>query len=72
MFLNELEEILEATQVTEFELCMVPLFHQIAQCLSSSYFQVQVSSTYRFCNCYMNLTACVCLGSGTGSILMEQ
>jgi len=42
MFLNELEEILEATQLTEFERCMVPLSRQIAQCLSSSHFQVQL------------------------------
>ena len=42
MFLNELEEILESTQGTEFERCMVPLSRQIAQCLSSSHFQVVV------------------------------
>ncbi|OMO81412.1 Protein phosphatase 2A, regulatory B subunit, B56 [Corchorus olitorius] len=40
MFLSELEEILEATQPAEFQRCMVPLFHQIARCLSSSHFQV--------------------------------
>ncbi|CAI0425746.1 unnamed protein product [Linum tenue] len=40
MFLNELEEVLEATQSQEFQRCMVPLFHQIARCLSSSHFQV--------------------------------
>ncbi|XP_068657026.1 serine/threonine protein phosphatase 2A 57 kDa regulatory subunit B' theta isoform-like [Aristolochia californica] len=40
MFLGELEEVLEATQPAEFQRCMVPLFHQIAHCLSSSHFQV--------------------------------
>ncbi|KAK8485528.1 hypothetical protein V6N13_090448 [Hibiscus sabdariffa] len=40
MFLNELEEILEATQPPEFQRCMVPLFRQIARCLNSLHFQV--------------------------------
>ncbi|XP_043724468.1 serine/threonine protein phosphatase 2A 57 kDa regulatory subunit B' theta isoform-like [Telopea speciosissima] len=40
MFLGELEEVLEATQPQEFQRCMVPLFRQIARCLSSSHFQV--------------------------------
>ncbi|KAK6155256.1 hypothetical protein DH2020_009504 [Rehmannia glutinosa] len=39
MFLGELEEVLEATQPPEFQRCMVPLFCQIARCLSSSHFQ---------------------------------
>jgi serine/threonine-protein phosphatase 2A regulatory subunit B' len=42
MFLEELQEILEATQLTEFQRCMVPLFHQIARCLTSSQFQVNI------------------------------
>ncbi|KAF8090652.1 hypothetical protein N665_0470s0017 [Sinapis alba] len=50
MFLNELEEILEATQVTEFERCMVPLSRQIAQCLSSSHFQVAERALYLWNN----------------------
>ncbi|XP_072950494.1 serine/threonine protein phosphatase 2A 59 kDa regulatory subunit B' gamma isoform-like [Typha angustifolia] len=40
MFLGEMEEVLEATQPGEFQRCMVPLFRQIARCLSSSHFQV--------------------------------
>ncbi|RAL46914.1 unnamed protein product [Cuscuta campestris] len=40
MFLGELEEVLEATQLPEFQRCMVPLFRQIGRCLSSSHFQV--------------------------------
>ncbi|KAK9119989.1 hypothetical protein Scep_018082 [Stephania cephalantha] len=42
MFLGELEEVLEATQPAEFQRCMVPLFRQIARCMSSSHFQVSV------------------------------
>lgn len=40
LFLGELEEVLEATQATEFQRCMVPLFRQIARCLNSPHFQV--------------------------------
>ncbi|MCL7024228.1 hypothetical protein MKW94_010082 [Papaver nudicaule] len=40
LFLNELEEVLEATQSPEFQRCMVPLFRQIGRCLNSSHFQV--------------------------------
>ncbi|KAF7017030.1 hypothetical protein CFC21_030529 [Triticum aestivum] len=40
MFLGELEEVLEATQLAEFQRCMVPLFHQIASSMNSSHFQV--------------------------------
>ena len=40
MFLSELEEVLEATQMPEFQRCVVPLFSQIARCLNSSHFQV--------------------------------
>ncbi|XP_021893831.1 serine/threonine protein phosphatase 2A 59 kDa regulatory subunit B' eta isoform-like [Carica papaya] len=50
MFLSELEEILEATQPAEFERCMVPLFRQIARCLSSSHFQVAERALYLWNN----------------------
>uniref|UniRef100_A0A2P2JEX4 Serine/threonine protein phosphatase 2A regulatory subunit n=2 Tax=Rhizophora mucronata TaxID=61149 RepID=A0A2P2JEX4_RHIMU len=40
MFLNELEEVLDSTRQPEFRRCMVPLFQQIASCLSSLHFQV--------------------------------
>ncbi|KAG5253241.1 hypothetical protein OIU76_020942 [Salix suchowensis] len=40
LFLGELEEVLEATQSAEFQRSMVPLFRQIARCLTSSHFQV--------------------------------
>ena len=48
MFLTELEEVLEATQPAEFQRCMLPLFRQIARCLSSSHFQVM--TTYSLTN----------------------
>ncbi|XP_010531427.1 PREDICTED: serine/threonine protein phosphatase 2A 57 kDa regulatory subunit B' theta isoform-like [Tarenaya hassleriana] len=50
MFLNELEEVLEATQPPEFQRCMVPLFRQIARCLSSSHFQVAERALYLWNN----------------------
>lgn len=40
LFIGELEEVLEATQPSEFQRCMVPLFRQIARCLNSPHFQV--------------------------------
>jgi serine/threonine-protein phosphatase 2A regulatory subunit B' len=40
MFLSEIEEILEATSMVEFQKCMVPLFRRIAHCINSSHFQV--------------------------------
>lgn len=42
MFLNELEEVLEATQPPEFQRCMVPLFRRVARCLNSLHFQVTI------------------------------
>ncbi|XP_077250483.1 serine/threonine protein phosphatase 2A 59 kDa regulatory subunit B' eta isoform-like isoform X2 [Tasmannia lanceolata] len=46
MFLGELEEVLESTQLAEFQRCMVPLFHQIDCCLNSSHFQTWSSTFY--------------------------
>ncbi|KAK9741769.1 hypothetical protein RND81_03G126900 [Saponaria officinalis] len=40
MFLGELEEILEATNMLEFQKVMVPLFSRISCCINSSHFQV--------------------------------
>jgi len=42
LFLGELEEILEATQPSEFQKCMVPVFCQVARCFNSSHFQVNI------------------------------
>ncbi|KAL4378512.1 hypothetical protein GQ457_02G041560 [Hibiscus cannabinus] len=40
LFLGELEEVLEAMQSAEFQLCMVPMFRQIARCVNNPNFQV--------------------------------
>lgn len=40
MFLSELEEVLEMSNMVEFQKIMVPLFRRIACCLNSSHFQV--------------------------------
>jgi len=50
MFLNELEEILDVLEPGEFQTVMVPLFRQLAKCVSSPHFQVSVASDtlYRY------------------------
>jgi len=40
LFLNELEEVLEASTATEVTKMLVPLFAQVAKCISSPHFQV--------------------------------
>ncbi|KAE8675904.1 Serine/threonine protein phosphatase 2A 57 kDa regulatory subunit B' iota isoform [Hibiscus syriacus] len=40
MFISELEEILEMTNMVEFQKIMVPVFRRIACCLKSSHYQV--------------------------------
>jgi serine/threonine-protein phosphatase 2A regulatory subunit B' len=40
MFLSEIEEVLEATNMAEFQKCMVPLFQRLAHSINSSHFQV--------------------------------
>ena len=44
MFLNELEEIVDVLEPAEFQKIMVPLFSQVAKCVSSSHFQVGTNS----------------------------
>lgn len=41
MFLNELEEILDVIEPAEFQKVMIPLFKQLARCVSSPHFQVR-------------------------------
>lgn len=41
MFLNEIEEILDVIEPSEFVKIEGPLFTQIARCVSSSHFQVR-------------------------------
>ncbi|KAJ4895855.1 Serine/threonine protein phosphatase 2A 57 kDa regulatory subunit B' epsilon isoform [Raphanus sativus] len=40
LYLGELEEVLDVTEPSEFQHCVVPLFTQIGKCLNSSHFQV--------------------------------
>lgn len=40
MFLNELEEILDVMDASEFRKIIKPLFTQLAKCVSSQHFQV--------------------------------
>lgn len=50
MFLNELEEILDVIEPSEFVKVMEPLFRQLAKCVSSPHFQVRTSQrTKIFC-----------------------
>lgn len=41
MFLNELEEILDVIEPSEFVKVQEPLFRQLAKCVSSPHFQVK-------------------------------
>ncbi|XP_078591666.1 serine/threonine-protein phosphatase 2A 56 kDa regulatory subunit gamma isoform-like isoform X1 [Branchiostoma floridae x Branchiostoma japonicum] len=53
MFLNELEEILDVIEPSEFQKVMVPLFRQLAQCVSSPHFQVAERALYYWNNEYI-------------------
>ncbi|ORE13917.1 serine/threonine-protein phosphatase 2A regulatory subunit gamma isoform [Rhizopus microsporus] len=58
MFLNELEEILDVTESSEFQKIMVPLFVKLRQCVSSTHFQVAERALYFWNNDYIvNLMA---------------
>lgn len=46
MFLNELEEILDVIEPSEFSKVMEPLFRQLAKCVSSPHFQVRLTSPF--------------------------
>uniref|UniRef100_A0A915P575 Serine/threonine protein phosphatase 2A regulatory subunit n=1 Tax=Meloidogyne floridensis TaxID=298350 RepID=A0A915P575_9BILA len=52
MFLNELEEILDVIEPTEFKKVMIPLFYQLARCVSSPHFQVAERALYFWNNEY--------------------
>jgi len=41
MFINEVEDIFEVMEAPEFYKIQVPLFQQLAKCVSSPHFQVQ-------------------------------
>ncbi len=53
MFLNELEEILDVIEPVEFQKIMVPLFKQLARCVSSPHFQVAERALYYWNNEYI-------------------
>ncbi|MFH4973828.1 hypothetical protein AB6A40_000537 [Gnathostoma spinigerum] len=53
MFLNELEEVLDVIEPSEFQKVMVPLFHQLARCVSSPHFQVAERALYYWNNEYI-------------------
>ncbi|KAI7879202.1 serine/threonine-protein phosphatase 2A [Mucor mucedo] len=53
MFLNEIEEVLDVTDSIEFPKVMVPIFNKIAQCVSSSHFQVAERALYLWNNEYI-------------------
>lgn len=53
MFLNELEEILDVIEPVEFQKVMIPLFSQIAKCVSSPHFQVAERALYYWNNDYI-------------------
>eukprot|EP00897_Mesotaenium_endlicherianum_P001966 jgi/Mesen1/1798/ME000014S01196 len=58
LFIGEMEEVLELTQMPEFQSVMVPLFRQIARCLNSSHFQVAERALFLWNNDYiMSLVA---------------
>ncbi len=46
MFLNELEEILDVIEPSEFVKVMESLFRQLAKCVSSPHFQVLQQQKY--------------------------
>ena len=46
MFLGEIEEILDVIDPAQFQKVMVPLFKNIARCVSSPHFQVSNDRWY--------------------------
>lgn len=53
MYLNELEEILDVIEPAEFQKVMLPLFKQLAKCVSSPHFQVAERALYFWNNEYI-------------------
>jgi serine/threonine-protein phosphatase 2A regulatory subunit B' len=45
MFINEIEDIFEVMEAPEFYKIQIPLFHQLAKCVSSAHFQVSLHLT---------------------------
>lgn len=59
MFLNELEEILDVIEPSEFVKVQEPLFRQLAKCVSSPHFQVADGRAHSF---YLRLFRCIVSG----------
>lgn len=53
MFLNEIEEILDVMEPTEFSKAVVPIFNQIARCVGSPHFQVAERALFLWSNDYI-------------------
>jgi serine/threonine-protein phosphatase 2A regulatory subunit B' len=53
LFLNEIEEILDIVGPQEFSRVQIPLFYQIAKCISSLHFQVAERALYLWSNDYI-------------------
>lgn len=53
MFLNEVEEVLDVIEPTEFQKIEVPLFQQIQKCINSQHFQVAERALYFWNNEYI-------------------
>lgn len=53
MFLNEIEEILDVIEPSEFQKIQEPMFHQLARCVSSPHFQVAERALYYWNNEYI-------------------
>ena len=53
MFLNEVEEILDVVEPSEFVKIQVPLFQQLARCIRSQHFQVAERALYFWNNEYV-------------------
>lgn len=52
MFLNEIEDIFEVMEPSEFQRIQIPLFAQLAKCISSQHFQVAERALYYWNNEY--------------------
>ena len=64
MFLGEIEEILDVIDPVQFNTIQVPLFKQIARCVSSPHFQVcfiHVFPCFPFILIYSLFWVCMCL-----------
>lgn len=77
MFLNELEEILDVIEPSEFVKVMEPLFRQLAKCVSSPHFQVCIYCMYNVIrifvkqNCNILFTIIILFAAKKFSILCQ-